>query len=114
MASPDEISSRKRKFESVNEPITKKSRRMRLAANLTPSNAVVNDVVNSTKRQPSHHESGITITIEDIVPSQFTPTTTPAPLSSVSTRAPRLCSGCGQSGHTYRTCGKRRVNVIRS
>ena len=101
-----ENNSRKQIFESVNEPVAKKTRRMRLEANLTPNNVVMNDIINSKQRQLSQYKSEVTFGVEDIISAQLPPKTAQASLGVVSTRAPRNCSGCGQPGHTHRTCDR--------
>lgn len=64
---------RKHAIETVKEVVMKHPRILRLAANLTPSNTVVNEVVSSTQRQqPSRHEDGLNINVEEVNVSNST------------------------------------------
>ena len=95
----------------IRDPVIRRTKRMRLAANLTPTNSVVNSLVNSTQRQPSRHEQAASIIIEDVdlaPPALSMSSSNP----SSGTGAQRLCSECRQPGYTYRTCGRRRVTVV--
>ncbi|KAI0995365.1 hypothetical protein K3495_g12817 [Podosphaera aphanis] len=96
----------------IRDPVIRRSKRMRLAANLTPTNSVVNGLINSTQRQPSRHEQAASIIIEDVDLAPAALSVSSSNLSSSGTGARRLCSGRCQPGHTYRTCDRRRVTVI--
>ena len=85
---------------------------MRLAANLAPTNLVVNGLINSSQCQPSRHEQAASIIIEgvDLAPPALSMSSS-NPYSS-GTGAQRFCSGCRQPGHIYRRWGRRRVTVV--
>ncbi|KAI0995059.1 hypothetical protein K3495_g13120 [Podosphaera aphanis] len=96
----------------IRDPVIRRSKRMRLAANLTPTNSVVNGLINSTQRQPPRHEQAASINIEDVdfVPPALSMSSSNP--SSSGTGAQRLCSECRQPGHIYRTRGRRRVTLV--
>ncbi|KAI1004979.1 hypothetical protein K3495_g3241 [Podosphaera aphanis] len=96
----------------IRDPVKRRSKRMRLAANPTPTNSVENGLINSTQRQPSRHEQAASIIIEDVDLAPPALSMSSSNPSSSATGAQHICSGCREPGHIYRTCGRRRVTVV--